>query len=101
MNFERISLFLKSSRFIYIGLFLVAVNAAVFLFLVLPQKQGISRLQSDYSAQRTRIVAQQKQTRNLAQRLAALQKAETDLKVIYDQVLVQKKIGVTAIRQEL
>lgn len=101
MNFERISILLKNSRFIFVGLLLVAMNIALFFFLVLPRRQNISRLQNEYSKQRFHIADQQKQMKVLSQRLGALQKAENDLKVIYNQVLVQKKIGVTAIRQEL
>ncbi len=101
MNFERISLFLKRSRFVYIGLFLVLANILVFIFAGLPQKQKISALQTDYSRQRSRIAEQQKEMKVLTRRLEALQKAQRDLEVIYTQVLAQKKIGVTAIRQEL
>ena len=101
MNFERISTLLRNSRFLLVGLLLVAVNIALFFFLVLPRKQNISRLQDEYSKQRFRIADQQKQMKIMNQRLGALQKAESDLKVLYDQVLIQKKIGVTAIRQEL
>ena len=101
MNFERTSLLLKSSRFPYIGLFLVLLNIALFFLVVLPQRQKISSLQNDYFSQRNRIVEEQKQMKILHQRLQALQKAQKDLDVIYTQVLAQKKVGVTAIRQEL
>ena len=101
MNFERISLLLKNVRFAYIGLILVFLNILVFFFLVLPQNQKISDLQSDYSRQRSRIAAQQNEMKVLSRRLEALQKAKKDLEVIYNQVLTQKKVGVTAIRQEL
>jgi Tfp pilus assembly protein PilO len=101
MNFERISSLLKSIRFVYVGLFLVVLNIIAFLFLVLPQKQNISRLQTDYAYQRSRMAEQKRGITVLSRRLEALQKAKRDLEVIYTQVLAQKKIGVTAIRQEL
>ena len=101
MNSERISILLKQSHFIAVGLLLVGLNILLFLFVILPQKQNISRLHTEHSRQRTLLAEQQRQLKTLTQRLAALQKAENDLKIIYDQVLVQKKIGVTAIRQEL
>ena len=101
MNFERISLLLKNSRFVYIGLFLVLLNAVLFFLVVLPQRQKISSLQNDYFNQRNRIVEEKKEMKVLQQRLQALQKAEKDLEMIYTQVLAQKKVGVTAIRQEL
>jgi Tfp pilus assembly protein PilO len=101
MNFERASFVLKNSRFVYIGLFFLLLNIILFLLVVLPQKQKISTLQNDYFSQRNRIVQEQKEMRLLQNRLQALQKAEKDLHVIYTQVLAQKKVGVTAIRQEL
>jgi Tfp pilus assembly protein PilO len=101
MNFEATSLILKNSRFVYIGLFLLLLNIVLFLVVVFPQKQKISSLQNDYFSQRNRIVQQQKEMRVLENRLQALQKAESDLQVLYTQVLAQKKVGVTAIRQEL
>lgn len=101
MNFERISLLLRNSRFVYIGLILLVLNLLLFIFVVLPQKQKISSLQDEYSSQRIRIAEEQKEVRVLQKRLEALQKAQNDLDVIYNQVLAQKKVGVTAIRQEL
>ena len=101
MNFERISLLLKNIRFVYIGLLLLAINTIAFLFIVLPEKQKISRLQSSFSEQRNQIGEQQRDLKVLRRRLSALQRAERDLDRIYNQVLAQKKVGVTAIRQEL
>jgi Tfp pilus assembly protein PilO len=101
MNFERISLLLKNSRFVYIGLLLLALNTIAFLFIVLPEKQKISKLQTSFSQQRNQIGGQQNDLKVLRRRLSALQKAQKDLDIIYNQVLAQKKVGVTAIRQEL
>jgi Tfp pilus assembly protein PilO len=101
MSFERISLLLKSSRFVYIGLFLFLLNFVLLLVLVLPRKQSIADLQSDYSRLRSQIAEDQTEIQVLSRRLEALQKAQKDLDVIYNQVLSQKKVGVTAIRQEL
>jgi Tfp pilus assembly protein PilO len=101
MNFERISLLLKQIRFVQLGLLFLLLNSVLFLFLVLPENQRISRLQSDYANLRSRNIDQQKSTRSLEHRLAALQKAQTDLQIIYNEKLSQKKTGVTEIRQEL
>jgi Tfp pilus assembly protein PilO len=101
MNFERISLLLKQIRFVELGLLFLVLNSLLFLFLVLPENQRISRLQSDYANQRSKMIEQQKRTRNMEHRLAALQKAQTDLQMIYNEKLSQKKTGVTEIRQEL
>ena len=101
MNFERISLLLKNIRFVYIGLLLLVLNTIAFLFIVLPERQKISRLQTSFSQQRNEIGEQQNELKVLQRRLAALQKAQKDLDLIYNQVLAQKKVGVTAIRQEL
>lgn len=101
MNFERISLLLKNIRFVYIGLLLLALNIIAFFFIVLPEKQKISKLQTSFSRQRNEIGEQQQELKVLRRRLAALQKAQKDLDMIYNQVLAQKKVGVTAIRQEL
>jgi Tfp pilus assembly protein PilO len=101
MNFERVSLLLKNIRFVYIGLLLLFLNTIGFLFIVLPEKQRISKLQTSFSQQRNQIGEQQHELKILQRRLAALQKAQKDLDMIYNQVLAQKKVGVTAIRQEL
>jgi Tfp pilus assembly protein PilO len=101
MNFERISLLLKSIRFVYIGALVIIVNLILFILVVAPQKEKISRLQTNFSDQRNAIRDQQKENQVLQQRLAALQKAEKDLKVIYTQILSDKKVGVPEIRQEL
>jgi Tfp pilus assembly protein PilO len=101
MNFERISLLLKNIRFVYIGLLVLALNIIAFLFIVLPEKQKISKLQTSFSRQRNEIGEQQNELKVLQRRLAALQKAQKDLDLIYNQILAQKKVGVTAIRQEL
>ncbi|MCI0416866.1 hypothetical protein L0222_29200 [bacterium] len=101
MNFERISLLLKNIRFVYIGLLLLVLNMIAFLFIILPEQQKISKLQTSFSQQRNQIGAQQNEIKVLRRRLAALEKARTDLEMMYDQVLAQKKVGVTAIRQEL
>ncbi len=101
MNFERIGLFLKSIRFVYIALFLLLLNIIAFFFVVLPEQQKISRLQTSVAQQKNQIREQQDDIKILRQRLAALEKAQRDLDMIYNQVLAQKKIGVTAVRQEL
>jgi Tfp pilus assembly protein PilO len=101
MNFERISLLLKSIRFVYIGALVIAVNLVLLILLVLPQNEKISQLQTNFSQQRNSIREQQKENQDLQQRFAALQKAEQDLKVIYKEVLSDKKVGVPEIRQEL
>jgi len=101
MNFERISLPLKQVRFVHLGLLFLLLNSLLFLFLVLPQNQRISGLQSDYANQRSRIIDHQRTIRSLEHRLEALQKAQTDLQIIYNEKLSQKKTGVTEIRQEL
>jgi len=101
MNFERISLLLKNIRFVYIAILLLVLNSIAFLFVVLPEQQKISKLQSSFLLQRNEIGQQQNELKVLRRRLAALQKAQQDLEMIYSQVLAQKKVGVTAIRQEL
>jgi len=101
MNFERISLLLKQVRFVQIGLLFLLLNVALLFFLVLPESQKISHLQADYAQKRTLLIGEQNSMQAMERRLAALQKAQTDLRMIYSKVLSQKKIGVTEIRQEL
>ena len=101
MNFERISLLLKQVRFVQVGLLFLLLNAALLFFLVLPENQKITRLQTDYAQQRMQLIDEQKSLGSMEIRLAALEKAKADLKAIYSQILSQKKTGVPEIRQEL
>jgi len=101
MNFERISAILKSVRFVQIGLLLLLVNGVLLVLMVLPENQKISQLQADYATKRSQLIEEEKQTRITEHRLASLQKAQSDLKTLYSEVLSDKKTGVPEIREEL
>jgi len=101
MNFERISILLKQVRFVQIGLLFLILNGALLIFLVLPETQKISQLQSEYANKRSQLIQEAEETRSTEHRLTSLQKSQSDLKTIYTKILSDKKTGVPAIREEL
>ena len=101
MNSERISLLLKQVRFVQIGLLFLLLNGALLVLMVLPENQKIAELQADYASKRSQLIQEQEETRKTEHRLAALQKAQSDLQTIYTKVLSDKKTGVPEIREEL
>jgi Tfp pilus assembly protein PilO len=101
MNFERISILLKQVRFVQIGLLFLLLNGVLLVLVVLPEARKISVLQADYANNRSRLVQESEETKRTENRLASLQKAQSDLKTIYTKILSDKKTGVPAIREEL
>jgi Tfp pilus assembly protein PilO len=101
MNTEKLSILLKKIHFVRFLLAVLAINLAIWIFLVLPKQDRIARLQDSYAQLRTQAAADQKNVRELQARLKHLQQAQQDLKTIYSSLLVPRSRGVTEIRLEL
>jgi Tfp pilus assembly protein PilO len=101
MNTEKLSILLKRIHFVRIMLAALALNFAVWAFLVLPKQDRIARLQDNYGQLRTQAAADQRNVKELQNRLKHLQQAQQDLKTIYSTLLVSRTRGVTEIRLEL
>jgi Tfp pilus assembly protein PilO len=101
MNLERTAHLLQRSRFVQLMLLFILLNVLVFVFLGLPARTRISRLQAEDAGLQSKILMQQREITNLQKRLAALEQAKKDLDQMYTQVLSPKKTGVTDIRLEL
>jgi type IV pilus assembly protein PilO len=101
MNLEKLSISLKRIHFVRLALAILLINVIVWVFFVLPKRNRIETLQSNYASLRTQVAADQKEVRALEARVKKLQQAQKDLKTIYSDVLVPRREGVTAIRLEL
>jgi Tfp pilus assembly protein PilO len=101
MNVEKTGILLKKAQFGRLALIVIVVNLAVLALLVMPRRNAISSLQDEFARLRQLALADQKEVRQLKERVTRLQQAQSDLKKIYSDILLPRKEGVLSIRLEL
>ena len=101
MNLEKAALLLTRMRFVHLAWICILLNILVFLFLGLPARTRVFRLQSEHADSQSKVLMQEREITNLKERLTALEQARKDLDLMYTQVLSPRKAGVTDIRVEL
>jgi Tfp pilus assembly protein PilO len=101
MNMEKTGILLRRVHFARIAIVVILVNAALLALLVLPRGNAIVSLQSQYASLRSMAAADQKNEKELKARVERLQRAQSDLKKIYSEILLPRKDGVVSIRLEL
>jgi Tfp pilus assembly protein PilO len=101
MTIESISIFLQRIQFGRLAVGVILINLAILAFLVLPGRNVITSLQQQYGDLRQLVAGDQRQVRDLKNRVDRLQRAQSDLKKIYTEVLLPQKEGVLSIRLEL
>jgi Tfp pilus assembly protein PilO len=93
--------FPETVHFIRLALLLILVNAAAYVFLIVPRQDRFVQLQTEHSNLRSQMIHGEQNHRALETRLRNLQQAEKDLAYIYEKVLAPRQAGVTDIRLEL
>lgn len=101
MNIEKISSVMKRIQFGRLSLGLIAINLVILAVLVTPRRNAIASLQDQYGELRQAVAGDQKEVHGLKSRVEKLQRAQSDLKKIYSEILLPEKEGVVAIRLEL
>lgn len=101
MNLEKTGVFLKRTRFGHLAVMAILLNAVLLMILVMPRRSAIGALQGEYASLRQLVAKDQKDVRELKARVDRLQRAQSDLKKIYSEILLPRKEGVLAIRLEL
>jgi Tfp pilus assembly protein PilO len=101
MNAEKFSVFLKRIGFLRLAGILLLVNLAVSVFLVLPQHNRVLDLESTNSGLKNQLATEQRQLKDLKNRVLVLQESRKDMKDMYREYFLPRDEGVSVIRLEL
>lgn len=101
MNMEKTGILLKRIHVARLAIIVILINAVLLALVVLPRGNAIVSLQSQYGRLRSLVAADQKNARELKARVERLQRAQSDLKKIYSEILLARRDGVVSIRLEL
>ena len=101
MNVEKTSILLKRIQYARLIMAIILINVLALFFVVMPRRNATADLQSRYGDMRQRAANDQREIRELKDRVERLQAAEEDLRKIYDEILLPKRKGVLEIRLEL